>query len=139
MSPLNRIKNCISEHQSFVLQGGAGSGKTETLKQTLQYIEKKHPETKLVCITHTNKAVDEIVARVGSEYEISTIHSFLNKLITPYKRNILKVLPELFCLPLFERINLESYGGDEKTQKSGEHKRFKKLHEQLEKYAESCR
>lgn len=130
-SPLDQIKGCIEHSQSFVLQGGAGSGKTETLKRTVQFCAQSYPEKQIVCITHTNKAVEEIVDRVGSEYEISTIHSFLNKLVKPYKKNILNVLPKLFCLPLFERMNLEVYEGDEKAQKKGEHERFKKLHEQL--------
>ncbi len=131
MSPLDQVKSCIEKDRSFVLQGGAGSGKTETLKRTVQFCAKSYPEKQIVCITHTNKAVEEIVNRVGSGYEISTIHSFLNKLIKPYKKNILEVLPELFCLPLFERMNLDIYEGNEKSQKVGEHKRFKKLHENL--------
>lgn len=131
MSPLDQIKICITEGQSFVLQGGAGSGKTETLKRTVQYVAENHPEKVVVCITHTNKAVEEIVDRIGSGYEISTIHSFLNTLIKPYKRNLLRVLPELFCLPLFERMDLEAYENDENNQKAGEHERFKKLHESL--------
>lgn len=131
ISPLDQIKDCIEKCQSFVLQGGAGSGKTETLKRTVQFCADKYPKKQIVCITHTNKAVEEIVDRVGSGYEISTIHSFLNKLIKPYKKNILKVMPELFCLPLFERIDLSVYERDEKAQKAGEHKRFKKLHENL--------
>jgi DNA helicase-2/ATP-dependent DNA helicase PcrA len=132
MSPLDQIKICITEGQSFVLQGGAGSGKTETLKRTVQYVAENYPEKVVLCITHTNKAVEEIVDRVGLGYEISTIHSFLNKLIKPYKRNLLRVLSELFCLPLFERMDLGAYENDEKIQKAGEHKRFKKLHESLE-------
>ncbi len=43
-----------------MLQGGAGSGKTEALKDLLQYMEHKSPDEKLVCITHTNLAVEEI-------------------------------------------------------------------------------
>lgn len=131
MSPLDQVKSCIEKGRSFVLQGGAGSGKTEILKRTVQFCAENYPEKQIVCITHTNKAVEEIVDRVGSGYEISTIHSFLNKLIKPYKKNIQKVLPELFCLPSFERLGLTEYGGDEKAQKAGEHKRFKKLHENL--------
>ncbi|WP_282167277.1 UvrD-helicase domain-containing protein [Shewanella japonica] len=132
MSPLNQIKNCIETGQSFVLQGGAGSGKTETLKRTVQFCAENHPEKKIVCITHTNKAVEEIINRVDSGYEISTIHSFLNTLIKPYKKNLLAVLPQLFCIPEFKRIDLDRYKGDEKVQKTEEHKRFKKSHEHLE-------
>lgn len=132
-SPFDQIKTCIAERQSFVLQGGAGSGKTESLKRTVQFCAENHPDKKIVCITHTNKAVDEIIDRVGAEYDISTIHSFLNKLLTPYKRNLLQILPELFCLPSFERVEVEGYKGDEKEQKKQAHGRFKKLHENLEK------
>lgn len=131
MSPLDKINNCIAEGQSFVLQGGAGSGKTETLKKTVQFCAENFPEKQIVCITHTNKAVEEIAERVGSGYEISTIHSFLNTLIKPYKRNLLTVLPELFCIPKFKRIDLEVYKDDEKMQKAEEHKRYKELHERL--------
>ncbi|MFB9133594.1 UvrD-helicase domain-containing protein [Vibrio olivae] len=130
-TPLEKIKECIELEQSFVLQGGAGSGKTETLKRTVRFCSENHPDKKIVCITHTNKAVDEIVERVGSGIEISTIHSFISKLIKPYKRNLLKLLPELFYLPLFEELGIDHYNGDDKTRKTEEHKRFKALHESL--------
>lgn len=131
-SPLDQIKNCIETGQSFVLQGGAGSGKTETLKRTVQFCEDNYPEKKIVCITHTNKAVEEIADRVGLGYEISTIHSFLNTLIKTYKKNLLTVLPQLFCIPEFNRNDLDTYNGDEKVQKTEEYKRFKKFHERIE-------
>ncbi len=132
ISPLEQIKSCIETGRSFVLQGGAGSGKTETLKRTVQFCAENYPEKNIVCITHTNKAVEEISSRVGSGYDISTIHSFLNTLIKPYKKNLLMILPELFCIPEFKRIDLDVYEGDEKSQKAGEHKRFKKSHESME-------
>ena len=131
VSPLEHIEKCIDIDQSFVLQGGAGSGKTEALKRTVEFCSKKYPEKKIFCITHTNKAVDEIVERVGSEIEVSTIHSFISGLVKPYKRNLLKLLPELFCLPLFEQLGIDHYNGDDKARKAGEHKRFKALHESL--------
>jgi DNA helicase-2/ATP-dependent DNA helicase PcrA len=129
--PLEKIKECIGNEQSFVLQGGAGSGKTETLKRTVGFCTEKFPSKKIVCITHTNKAVDEIIDRVGSGVEVSTIHSFVGGLVKPYKRNLLEHLPELFCLPLFEELCIDHYGGDDKTRKAGEHKRYKALHETL--------
>lgn len=132
ITPLNQIKKCIVGGHSFVLQGGAGSGKTETLKQVVQYCSENHPDKRLACITHTNKAADEILERVGSDYEVSTIHSFLHSLIKRYRINIKSVLPELFCLPEFEAIEVDGYGGDEKAQRTGEHARFKKLHGKLE-------
>lgn len=129
--PLEKIKECIGNEQSFVLQGGAGSGKTETLKRTVGFCTENFPNKKIVCITHTNKAVDEIIDRVGSGVEVSTIHSFIGGLVKPYKRNLLEHLPELFCLPLFKELSIDHYGGNDKDRKSGEHKRYKALHETL--------
>lgn len=134
-TPLGKIKECIVLEQSFVLQGGAGSGKTETLKRTVNFCSENYPDKKVVCITHTNKAVDEIVDRVGAGIEVLTIHSFISKIIKPYKRNLLTLLPELFCLPLFEELDIANYDGDDKTKKAEEHKRFKALYES---FASNC-
>lgn len=128
---VEKINDCISNNQNFVLQGGAGSGKTETLKQVLEHISKKYPEKKVVCITHTNLAVDEIVSRVGNEYTISTIHSFLSSFIKNYKRNIHQVIFEIFKIEKVERKDIAEYG-DEREQKAKEHKNYKKIYE---KYA----
>lgn len=95
---LSRCKACIDEKRSFLLQGGAGSGKTESLKELLLYIKNKKPKASVVCITHTNAAVDEIVGRVGEDYVVSTIHSFLYNLIRIYRKNIWEVIPTLFQL-----------------------------------------
>lgn len=102
---IDKIKEIIDSNQSnegnfnnFALQGGAGSGKTESLKEIILYISKKYPEKKIACITHTNVAVEEIKSRVGDKYTISTIHSFLNELTKNYKKNIQEVLYTIFCL-----------------------------------------
>lgn len=128
-----KIKECIISNENFVLQGGAGSGKTETLKQTLEFISAHYPKKKIACITHTNLAVDEIKSRVGEGYTISTIHLFLNECIKDYKNNLHKVIYELFRLDLMERQEIEGYE-DEKEQKEKEHKKYKKLYT---KYASS--
>ncbi|CAA0170167.1 DNA and RNA helicase family protein [Tenacibaculum maritimum] len=128
---VDKINDCISKDQNFVLQGGAGSGKTETLKQVLEHISENYPGKKVVCITHTNLAVDEIVSRVGNEYTISTIHSFLNSFIKNYKRNIHQVIFEIFKIEKIERKDITEYK-DEKEQKAEEHKNYKKIYE---KYA----
>ena len=87
-SALISCKACIDQGKSFLLQGGAGSGKTESLKELLLYIKQTKPHARVVCITHTNAAVDEIVNRVGEGYQVSTIHSFLYGLIRHYRKNI---------------------------------------------------
>ena len=127
--PREEIKKCIKKRQNFVLQGGAGSGKTETLKQTLEFISKKYPNKKVACITHTNLAADEISSRVGGDYTISTIHSFLNNLIKDFKINIHQVLFDIFKLNKVERQELSYYENDEKLQKKQEHEKYKKIYE----------
>lgn len=57
---MNRCKKCIDSRKSFVLQGGAGSGKTESLKELLLYIKTEHPKARVICITHTN-AQDKLI------------------------------------------------------------------------------
>lgn len=133
MTPLDKIKQSIEENKSFVLQGGAGSGKTETLKDVLEYISKNYPDKKVACITHTNKAVDEIKSRVGEQYIISTIHSFLNSIIKDYKKNISQCIFELFKVEKIERKDISFYDGDEKEQKKKEHEKYKKIYEKYAK------
>lgn len=119
LTALEQVYSCIEENQNFVLQGGAGSGKTESLKRVLEHISNIYPEKKIACITHTNLAVDEIKSRVESDYTICTIHSFLNELIKDYKKNIHEVISEIFKLKKVE---------------SSEHNEYKKAYE---KYASS--
>src|SRR5665647_253497 len=118
---IDKIKKIIEVNQfenenfkNFILQGGAGSGKTESLKEIISYISEKYPDKKIACITHTNVAVDEIKSRVGDKNNISTIHSFLNDLIKNYKKNIQTVIHHIFIL---EEITEE------------DHKVYKKIYE----------
>ncbi|MDI1355316.1 MAG: AAA family ATPase [bacterium] len=128
VKPIDLIIECIVKSENFVLQGGAGSGKTETLKQVLQFLSKNYPDKKIACITHTNLAVDEIVHRVGNQYTICTIHSFLNSLIKDFKKNIHQVIYEIFKVENMVRLPIESYT-DEKTQKKEEHEKYKRIYE----------
>jgi DNA helicase-2/ATP-dependent DNA helicase PcrA len=127
VTPLDQIKECLDFGQNFVLQGGAGSGKTETLKQVLEFISSKYPAKKIACITHTNLAVDEIKSRVRGDYTISTIHSFLNDLIKDYKKNIITVIYEIFKISRIERKEDKFYH-DTTEQNKAEHENYKKLH-----------
>eukprot|EP01090_Pellita_catalonica_P011365 TRINITY_DN2298_c0_g1_i4.p1 TRINITY_DN2298_c0_g1~~TRINITY_DN2298_c0_g1_i4.p1 ORF type:complete len:656 (-),score=103.03 TRINITY_DN2298_c0_g1_i4:331-2298(-) len=119
ITALEQVFHCIKEGQNFVLQGGAGSGKTESLKRVIEHISKNHPGKKIACITHTNLAVDEIKSRINDDYTICTIHSFLNNLIKDYKKNLHEIVSEIFKLKKVE---------------SKEHKDYKKGYE---KYASS--
>lgn len=113
---IDKIKHIIdlnqlpgNEFSNFVLQGGAGSGKTESLKEIIQYISDRYPDKKIACITHTNVAVDEIKSRIGNKYEISTIHTFLNSLTKNYKKNIKEIIYHIFCLPEIVLGNHDEY------------------------------
>ncbi|MDT4291719.1 AAA family ATPase [Methylomonas sp. MO1] len=128
INTLDKIKDCLFNGHDFVLQGGAGCGKTETLKQLIDFISTEYPDKKIACITHTNKAVDEIKFRIDGEHVVSTIHSFLNTLIKDYKKNIHQVIYELFKVNLMDRLELTNYG-DEKEQKSKEHEKYKNVYE----------
>jgi len=136
MRPIEQIKQIIDDNQNpkkdfknFVLQGGAGSGKTESLKQILEYITENYPDKKGVCITLTNVAVEEIKGRVGekSNFLVKTIHSFLNDLIKDYKKNIHEVIFEIFKVENIFRNELV-VGEDEKEYNKNEHEKYKKLY-----------
>lgn len=124
---LDLCKECIDSHRNFVLQGGAGSGKTESLKELLLYIKQSQPQARVVCITHTNAAVAEIVSRVGDRYPISTIHSFLYGLIGDYKKNIKAVISELFIVPLMIRAD-QTEDISEADYKKAEYEKYKKVY-----------
>jgi len=106
---LDEVFECIVEGKNFVLQGGAGSGKTESLKRVLEYISHNYPDRKVACITHTNLAVDEIISRTEGDYTICTIHSFVNNFIKNYKKNMHEVIGEIFKLVNIESVNHKEY------------------------------
>ncbi|MFK7875876.1 MAG: antirestriction protein ArdA [Paracoccaceae bacterium] len=132
LNPVDRIVELVSGGENFVLQGGAGSGKTESLKRVVQKVLKANLSLRIACITHTNKAADEIADRVSSDIKVSTIHSFLGQITSLFKKNIQQVFPKLFELPEFVAFGDDHYDGDEKVRKKKEHDRFKKAHGQLE-------
>lgn len=129
---IDECKECIDTYTSFVLRGGAGSGKTESLKELLLYIQKTKPSAKVVCITHTNAAVDEIINRVGDQYPVSTIHAFLYNLIGNYKSNIKSVIGDLFYVPLMIRGQQED-GISDAVYKKTEHEKYKTIYKKYAK------
>lgn len=127
MNPLEVCQNCIRDQVSFALQGGAGSGKTEALKDLLLYLSKSKPLARVVCITHTNNAVNEIKGRIGDKYPVSTIHAFLHGLIKDYKKNIKHVISDLYTVPRMERVEIGKEESESDYKKS-EHERYKKVY-----------
>ncbi|ELY1690079.1 TPA: UvrD-helicase domain-containing protein [Pseudomonas aeruginosa] len=124
MTPYDEIQVAIESKTNFVLQGGAGSGKTETLKVTLEYISTHAPTKRVACITHTNLAAEEIASRVTGEHYIGTIHSFLASLIKDYKKNIKEIIDILFILKKTYEYK--------KTEGEAAHKSYKKAYEKYQ-------
>lgn len=100
---LAKIRECLAEGKCFLLEAGAGAGKTYSLIETLKHLitEKgnelvsKHQQ--IACITYTNVAADEITARTDSHPAIhsSTIHHFCWSLIKDFQSYLRKMLPEI--------------------------------------------
>ncbi|HEJ3769562.1 TPA: ATP-dependent helicase [Pseudomonas aeruginosa] len=124
MTPYDEIQVAIESKTNFVLQGGAGSGKTETLKVTLEYISTHAPTKRVACITHTNLAAEEIASRVTGEHYIGTIHSFLASLIKDYKKNIKEIIDILFILKKTYEYK--------KAEGEAAHKSYKKAYEKYQ-------
>src|SRR5471032_2257222 len=98
------IFECLDGGKSFLLEAGAGSGKTYSLVEALRYLIKKRGSDlarrngKIACITYTNVASDEIKSRIDSHPTVvsSTIHAFCWSLIKdfqPFLRSELSNLP----------------------------------------------
>ena len=96
MTAIKQISQYIDERKSFVLEAGAGSGKTYTLIQTLNFLiqnkdeELKKANQKIICITYTNVAKNEIINRIENNelVIVSTIHEFLWSSIKQYQKQL---------------------------------------------------
>lgn len=87
---------CIENGESFILEGGAGSGKTYSLISLINALTEKLPDIRIVCITYTNNAVAEILSRIENEnLWVSTIHEFIWALINKYQNEIKDILVDL--------------------------------------------
>jgi DNA helicase-2/ATP-dependent DNA helicase PcrA len=97
MATIEQIIKHLEENKSYVLEAGAGSGKTYTLIQTInQVLETKGESIKLnnqriVCITYTNVAKNEIIERLenNSLVIVSTIHEFLWDCIKRFNKQLI--------------------------------------------------
>ena len=96
MKAIEQIKQHIENKKSFVLEAGAGSGKTYTLIETLNFlIQEKRKEIennnqKIICITYTNVAKNEIIKRLENNplVLVSTIHEFLWSCIKSFQKQL---------------------------------------------------
>ncbi|CAA0150023.1 DNA and RNA helicase family protein [Tenacibaculum maritimum] len=96
MAAIENIIDSINNNKSFVLEAGAGSGKTYTLIQTINHLIDKEGKSleykgqRIVCITYTNIAKNEILNRLQNNpvVIVSTIHEFLWDSIKSYQKQL---------------------------------------------------
>lgn len=88
-----QIVEILQTGSSFLVEAGAGSGKTYSLNKVIEWIqsnkwtEYNRKKQNVVCITYTNAAVDVISERLSKDSFIlpSTIHSFAWNAIKQYQ------------------------------------------------------
>ncbi len=88
------------------IYAGPGSGKTHFLVENVKNIVTTYPlvaqsrERKVLCITYTNAAVDEIkhrLDRFSSSVEVHTIHGYIiEHIIKPFQEDLRKIIQEDF-------------------------------------------
>ncbi len=79
------VEACLDGEVSFALIAGAGSGKTSSLIDALEWVREQKGKAlrqngqRVACITYTKRAVAVISERLGFDdlYTVSTLHSFL--------------------------------------------------------------
>ena len=100
---LAEVYHCLERRESFLVEAGAGAGKTYTLVKALRSLIDRHrnilPQRhqKIACITFTNVAKDEIEARTDRSPLIycDTIHAFCWSLIRGFQRALRERIPQL--------------------------------------------
>ncbi|MGF9741459.1 UvrD-helicase domain-containing protein [Priestia megaterium] len=91
-----KVFACIDNLESFIIEAGAGSGKTWTLVQAILYVIQqkgtsfKKKNQKIGCITYTNVAKEEIISRTKANdlVEVKTIHDFLWEIVKPFQKEL---------------------------------------------------
>lgn len=85
INPEQRAAITAVKGPSLVI-AGPGSGKTRTLTVKARYIRRLYPDARILCVTHTRKAADEMRARIGRHensraIQVSTIHSLCYRIL----------------------------------------------------------
>lgn len=143
---LQNVEKYIKEKKSWVFDAGAGAGKTFALVQTIKRIialegtNLKRHNQKILCITYTNVAAEEIKKRLGSAnlLEVSTIHDCVWGIISPHQKQLVcihrrKLLVEIQNLQ--NSLESEKWGANYKCLLSTEKELLKTmLNENKENY-----
>ena len=119
-----KIKN-----NKHLINAPAGSGKTTYIRNELKSICLNNPESRILCITYTNRAADELKKNLeGANITVSTIHSYINDLISPFysHKEVLDLYWEIYTEKIKNRI--KNVTNDENIKKSNQY--------YIEKYGE---
>ncbi len=100
---LDQMFQCIHDRRNFLLEAGAGAGKTYSLVKALQRIievegtQLVRMHQKVACITYTNVATNEITKRTDGHPAVkaSTIHSFCWELCKNYQSMLREVVLDI--------------------------------------------
>lgn len=141
------IREClrIGSRKSFITFAGAGSGKTYSLKEALEFLKVKYSDDfsrkrkQIAVVTFTNNAADEIKDRIkqSSIFSVSTIHSFCWAAIEGFNEDIRKWYQNKIPMDLAEIEDLERRGRPGKA--SDARKRtIIRLKEKMEWLMEPC-
>lgn len=96
-----RIADCLTNGRSFVLDAGAGAGKTYSLVEGLKKLcappisdRLKRDGQQIACITYTNVAKNQVIERIQGNnlVRVSTIHDFLWSTLQPHQQALRQAL-----------------------------------------------
>lgn len=93
------IFGSISKNEDLIFSSGAGAGKTYALIESLKFIIKEygerlnHHNQRVICITYTNVATEEVKARLGNSdlVKVSTIHERIWELIKDHQNELIVI------------------------------------------------
>jgi len=133
LTTIEEIFQCIDNRESFILDAGAGSGKTWSLVESIKYVIDRQGKgysrnnQKIVCITYTNIAKNEIIDRVENNelVMVSTIHDFLWSCISQFKTELKEKLIEIIDEKIF-KVQIDLDKAKNKTTKTYQKNLIKK-------------
>lgn len=117
------VEACLEANVSFALIAGAGSGKTSSLIDALEWVRDRRGEVlrqngqRVACITYTKRAVAVISERLGFDnlYVVSTLHSFLWAQIGRFHLDIRHALENRRLPDMIEKERAKDKGGQSKA------------------------
>ena len=124
---IKTINTYIDNKESIIFNSGAGAGKTYALIQCLKYVinnynkELEYNNQKIICITYTNVATNEVKQRLGntSLVLVSTIHERIWDIIKSYQKELVQIHKENLLIKIKELEN--------KIENDKEYEQYRKL------------